>query len=333
MRRFVRGILHPEAFHGEGAPAPFFEGWYLKLVTADQRRSLALIPGLFRGREPGSAHAFVQVVIPGAEAVRFERVPVEAFSAADDEFDVRVGASRFGARGVRVDLPGCRGEVGFGELAPWPVTPTAPGVMGWYAWVPVMQCYHGVVSLDHTLSGQLELDGEVLDFDGGRGYIEKDWGRSFPKRWVWMQSNHFDEPGICASLSVADVPWLGGAFPGFLVGFWRKGRLLRLTTYTGAKVTRVERTADGAALEVEDARHRLTAFAGGGTPVRIHMPSERSMEGVVEEHLGATLEIRLVEKGPSESVLFEGLGRQAAYEVQGDVRKLRRRAPFSREEI
>ena len=23
--------------------------------------------------------------------------------------------------------------------------------MGWYAWVPFMECYHGVLSLDHTI--------------------------------------------------------------------------------------------------------------------------------------------------------------------------------------
>lgn len=332
MKRFVQGILHPEAFHGAGEPTPFFEGWYVKLVTpGPSSRSIALIPGVFRGRAAGSAHAFIQVVDPDVGRVRYERFDVNAFQGAPDAFDVRIADNQFGASGVRVNLPHCAGEVRFGELQAWPVRWSSPGVMGWYAWIPVMQCYHGIVSLDHPLTGHLDVPGGRLSFEGGRGYIEKDWGRSFPKRWVWMQSNHFDEEGVCLTASIADVPWFGGAFPGFLVGFWRGGKLLRMTTYTGAKVTRLEKTLNGAVLELEDDNHRLAIEARGGRPVGIHMPSTTSMEGVVYEHLGAVLDVRLsrrLEAGGREEVLFESQGAQAAFEVQGDVQGLRRHTIF-----
>jgi succinate dehydrogenase/fumarate reductase flavoprotein subunit len=48
------------------------------------------------------------------------------------------------------------------------------GTMGWYAFVPAMECYHGVLSFDHLLEGGLELNGQYIDYTGGRGYIEKD---------------------------------------------------------------------------------------------------------------------------------------------------------------
>lgn len=60
------------------------------------------------------------------------------------------------------------------------MTVRSPGIMGWYAWVPTMECYHGVVSLDHAISGKLMIEDQAHDFNGGRGYIEKDWGKSFP---------------------------------------------------------------------------------------------------------------------------------------------------------
>ncbi|MEZ4893124.1 MAG: tocopherol cyclase family protein [Saprospiraceae bacterium] len=37
----------------------------------------------------------------------------------------------------------------------------------------------------------LTINGEELDFTGGKGYMEKDWGRSFPSAYFWMQTNHF----------------------------------------------------------------------------------------------------------------------------------------------
>ncbi|MEO1231400.1 MAG: tocopherol cyclase family protein [Myxococcota bacterium] len=313
MKRFVRGILHPEAFHGEGRPAPFFEGWYYKLVTADGQ-SLALIPGMFRGREADSDHGFLQVVRPGEPWVDYRSYPLDTFKGRDDALAVELGGHRFTSEGLRLEDDGLSGEVRFGSLASWPVTWASPGVMGWYAWVPTMQCYHGIVSLDHTLSGALEVSGERFDFEGGRGYIEKDWGRSFPKRWIWMQSNHFSTPGVCVTISLANVPWIVGAFPGFLVGVWRDGQLKRFTTYTGAKVTDAGRTEDGVRFSCEDATHRLTVRARGGRAVPLHKPSEASMRGIVHEHLDATLEVRLERR--SGDIEFEDVGRGAAWEAE-----------------
>jgi tocopherol cyclase len=51
--------------------------------------------------------------------------------------------------------------------------------MGWFAYVPFMECYHGVLSLDHEVNGRLRLGKRETDFSGGRGYIEKDWAAPF----------------------------------------------------------------------------------------------------------------------------------------------------------
>ena len=36
---YVRGVRHPEAFHGRGVRHGFFEGWYIKLVSADRAQT------------------------------------------------------------------------------------------------------------------------------------------------------------------------------------------------------------------------------------------------------------------------------------------------------
>ena len=61
---------------------------------------------------------------------------------------------------MTLDLPesSLRGRVDFVTGPdPWPVTLRSPGIMGWYAWVPVMETYHGVVSFGHDLAGSLSL--------------------------------------------------------------------------------------------------------------------------------------------------------------------------------
>lgn len=318
---FSRGVLRPEAYHGHSASPPYFEAWYVKLVTADGSRSLALIPGVFRGREASSAHAFLQVVGANGGAVRYVRGPADRFVGEADRFDVRFeaggGSHRFSAGGLEVNLEQCRGRIEYGPLDPWPVTPLSPGAMGPFAWVPRMECRHGVCSLGHRLAGQLELDGRMVDFTGGRGYIEKDWGRSFPRHWLWTQCEHFEREEACVSASVATVPWLGLGFPGFLVALRRGDALYRFATYTGARLERLERLPRGVRLQLANRRHRLVIETSGGHPIDVHVPSEADMKGVVTEHLDASMQYKLLLRS-DDTVLAEDRGRQAAWELQGE---------------
>ena len=69
-------------------------------------------------------------------------------------------------------LPGISGELQFRDNVPWPNHWYSPGIMGPYSFVPFMECYHGIVSMDHSIHGQLDIEGERINFDQGRGYIE-----------------------------------------------------------------------------------------------------------------------------------------------------------------
>jgi len=93
------------------------------------------------------------------------------------------------------------------------------------AFGPIMECYHDIISLDHSLSGSLLSNDTEIVFNGGWGYIEKDWGKSFPEAYVWIQSNHFQKKETSLSASIAKIPWLNGFFRGYCeplisVGFY-----------------------------------------------------------------------------------------------------------------
>ena len=55
----IKGNLNPGSYHGTNKKPPFFEGWYYKLVSADEKQKIAIIPGVILGKE---AHAFIQVL-------------------------------------------------------------------------------------------------------------------------------------------------------------------------------------------------------------------------------------------------------------------------------
>ncbi|MEM7655293.1 MAG: tocopherol cyclase family protein [Bacteroidota bacterium] len=308
----------PLWYHGHSKRRNFFEGWYFKWISPDEQHAFAIIPGI--AKEPdGQQHAFIQVMDGKAKTAQYHRFEAEAFQASTDAFEVQIEGNFFSADRVVLDLPELKGEVYMQNLTPWPWKWYAPGIMGPFSFVPMMQCYHGVVSMDHSLHGELQYQGNAIDMHGGRGYGEKDWGRSFPSSWIWMQTNHFEEPGISLSASVAMIPWLHTSFVGFIAGLWVKDRLYRFATYTGAKLVDV-RVEDGNvyyALADRTKRLQIVAHHAAGTDLR--SPVKGLMEGRVNESMEARIDVQLFEKG---QLIFEGTGRNAGLEVAGEVEEL-----------
>lgn len=321
---FSPTLFHPERYHGHRRRPPFFEGWYFKLVDASETHRYAAIPGIFLSDNPNRHHAFVQILDGSTGRATYHRYPAESFQAATDTFDIAIGPNRFSTQHIQLDISDetrtIQGELRLGPPIPWPVTLTRLGIMGPYGWAPRMECNHGLVSFDHSLDGTLSIDGREVDFGGGRGYTEKDWGKSFPAGYVWMQTNHFDTPGTSFVGSIAIIPWIFSAFPGFIIGLQHEGRLYQFATYTGASTTDLRFTDDTVEWTVADRRKRLQIRAERARGGLLHAPTRHDMSDRVGETMLSRVEVRLTD--PREEVLFEGFGRNAGLELHGDLERL-----------
>lgn len=309
-----RATWNPERYHGWGKTRRYFEGWYFKVVSADERQALAFIPGISMSAS-GERHAFVQVMNGKKNTAAYHRFDAHEFQPEDKRFELRLGPNFFSGEKIRLDLPGASGELTFENPTPWPKMLGAPGIMGWYSFVPFMECFHGVVSLNHHLQGRLTLDGASVDFTGGKGYLEKDWGRSFPKAYVWMQSNHFADSPASLLASVAHIPWLGSHFIGFISGFWLYGRLFRFATYTGAKKY-LSVSDEAVTLIFQNPKTELRIRAQQAQGTALLSPISGEMTGKINESLQATLQVELFENGRR---IFEGVSHTSGLEVAGDI--------------
>lgn len=320
MQQFLtcaRVLFYPERFQGWGKERSYFEGWYFKLLDQSGTHAFAFIPGVAMD-ENGKQQAFIQILDGKKRSSEYIKFPFEAFSAAKDRLFVKIGENTFSQESITLNLPEIKGTLRFKSCVAWPRHWYSPGIMGPFTFIPFMECYHGIVSLDHAVSGELQIGGDVINFDNGRGYTEKDWGRSFPSSYVWMQSNHFSSPGISLKVSVAKIPWAGRSFVGFIAGLWLHDHLIKFTTYNRSKLAKLEVDSGKIEIKLENSRHHLKiiAFRDAGTPLA--SPLRGFMDGRVEESMSSTLYITLTEKKSGRLLLYD-TGQHAALEVFGDV--------------
>jgi len=324
INRYFSGILDPDRFHGFGKKGPFFEGWYFKLVNSTGDQRWTIIPGVYIGAKPEDSHSFIQVMNGVNGKAYYINCTLDQFRPDEKGFHVAVGRNEFSAKGIQlkiendeINIEGC---LTFNGLAPWPVTLLSPGIMGWFAWVPGMECYHGVVSLDHEIMGSLQINGQEIDFSNGRGYIEKDWGKAMPKAWIWAQCNHFKMLHTSLTLSLAVIPWGPAAFEGFIVGLLLEGNLHRFATYTGARIEKKTVNENDVSLVFKDHKKRLEVFArriGGG---QLKAPTVTQMDRRISETLSSEIEVILSErKNGTWQKVFEDHGYYVGLEVVGDL--------------
>lgn len=313
--------MSPIAFQGSNRTRSYFEGWYFKLVVPDQNMAYALIPGISYDAD-GKGEAFLQVLDGVAANSRYLPYPSEEFQGATDRLDVRIGPHHFSTDGVWVDIPDLRIDVRFRNLHPWKKRWYAPGIMGPFGFLPRMQCYHGLVSYHHELSGTITVGEVAHDVAGGVGYAEKDWGSGFPRAWVWCQSNHFTGATGPMSLmaSVAHIPFGPTSFVGHLATFLYEGEVFLYTTWARSRVQCEFIEGNGGSsvrLQFKNADSELviTGFPAPGGDL-LSPVSGDGMAGKINESLQAELAVALWRKG---QLAYEGVGSWAGLEVSANA--------------
>lgn len=318
----IKKLWHPEMFQGKYKNKNYFEGWYYKLIDSKQENVWAVIPGIAHGKSEGDSHAFVQVIEANSCSVHYFKYDISSFKFHEDEFNVQIGNSIFSRNGIILNLKdhniSIQGQLSFQNIVSFPNKILRPGIMGPFSFVPSMECYHGVVNIHHEIKGSIAQNGTEINFNNGYGYIEKDWGKSFPESWIWLQSNHFSQGDVSLMFSIAKIPFLGSHFTGFL-SFLRIGhQMFSFATYTGAKITKLQYMEDTILVDISDSRytfHIEAIFSKGGV---LKAPKNGLMSGEVTESITSTVMISLYDR-KSRTNLFEGKGINTGLEIGGNI--------------
>jgi len=279
----------------------YFEGFYIKLVG--KKDILAIIFGRNKCLEGSSS--FIQIVT--------EDKPYAAnypFHAEDlferKHFKTRVNKNFADENGLLLDIETpdfvIKGSVNFGKFSK-----IKYDAMGPLKFWPKMECKHCIVSMEHSLEGQLTLNDKIYNFDGGIGYIEGDRGRSFPQKYFWSQCN--DEINkVSVSASAAVIPYMAVKFTGTICIVHIKGKEYRFASYLGARVKRI----DDKGLIIKQGKKLLQANVlddKKGLP--LNAPQNGKMSRIIHESLNRRIHYKLT---INDSILFDFISNKAAYE-------------------
>jgi tocopherol cyclase len=315
----LQKIWNPPVFQGKHKTRHYFEGWYFKLVSGDQRQVLAIIPGISHGKKPEDSHAFIQVIDGLTGETHYIPYPLSTFYYSDSVFEISIGDNFFSDSMMQLSLFSpqlhLHGTLSFSSIVPFPRTSLNPGIMGPFSFVPFMECYHDVVNIHHDISGSLKWNKVERNFHQGYGYIEKDWGRSFPEAWIWLQSNHFETGGVSVMFSIARIPWLNKHFIGHIAFLRIEDRFYRFATYSGSAIRHLKVQDNSLAVTLQDRRHILEIEASCEKSGLLKAPRNGLMDREILESIDA--EVHLTLKDAQGTVVFEDTGRRAGFEQMG----------------
>ena len=208
----------------------YFAGWYFKHQSKNY--SISFIPGININKN-GDRYAFIQVITENSSYnINYDFYD---FSISKDKNTIKIKDNIFSLSGIIVNIKDENINIK-GKLTYKDITKIKGNIMGPFSYFPFMECIHGVLSLNHSVEGNLKVNNEQIKFINAKGYIENDSGKSFPKSYLWVQSNYFMKNNASIMVSIADIPFLGFEFKGCIAIVYYEGKEYRLATYNGVKI-------------------------------------------------------------------------------------------------
>lgn len=222
----------------------YFEGWYFKNVNAELK-SVSFIVGISTVKD--DEHAFIQVLDNVEDKSYYARFLIEDFHWCDNPFSIQIENNYFSLEKIKMKITDpieIEADLTFDHLTPIDVSKFSPNIMGPFAYIPFMQCNHGIMSLRHQINGIIKLNKKKIKYKNGKGYIEKDYGTSFPKKYLWIESNHSNNQKDSFFLACAHIPFLALSFQGLICILEIDGKQERFATYNNsrAKIKKIDDT-------------------------------------------------------------------------------------------
>lgn len=319
----LKKILDPNLYHGENKQNNYFEGWYFKLVPPTNDYVIVFIPGISKSSTP---HSFIQVLEGHNSTFHYVKYHINEFYSEKAQFSINIGKSSFSLSCFELDICtpdlNISGHIKLLNNITWPDSILNPGSMGFYNYLSFMQCYSQVCSMNSDLQGSLKINGKNIDFNGGKAYIEKNWGKDFPYSYVWCQCNTFYEKNISFTCSLGHIPLYFTSFTGFLAALVIDDKFYKFTSINGSKIE-IHSGEQDTFIQLINKLYKLDLYvsAPANSFMNLFAPRNNKMIPIARESLRGELNFHLSNKKDN-TVVYEANGINSGLEFSGDYKAL-----------
>lgn len=295
---------HPEIFQGEKKLncSEYFEGWYFKNTCSNF--NIAFIPGIHI--EQGIKKAFIQVITNTNSY--YINYGFEEFKYQQNPFYVCIGNNLFSMQYIHLDI-NCpeqnltlKAELSYSHSEHIQTSKVSPNIMGPFSYLPFMECNHGVLCMKNTIHGYVSFNDDKYIFDSGIGYIEKDWGSSFPQSYLWCEANHFSNPSASLFLSIATIDLKAFSFTGFISSFLLNGKEYRFATYNNSKILNYEVRPSCIDVVLKHKMDLLLIHSEIPNGLTLKAPVHGQMQKDIQETIQSSIDITLKNK---DTILYQ----------------------------
>ncbi|MFM8455296.1 MAG: tocopherol cyclase family protein, partial [Ignavibacteria bacterium] len=175
--------------------------------------------------------------------------------------------------------------------------PTFKNSMGYHYYVPTLPCYHSVLNSSHLVSGSIRHNESVYALDEDMGYMEKNWGTSFPENYFWIHAVDPYNPQISLLFSIAEIQWLGKRFIKHVGHLRIEGKHIDLRALKDISIADRIVSEKKRCVKIKSKELELDIWITYGNKVTFKGPNQGHMSRDIFHHADAMIGISLKQNG------------------------------------
>lgn len=289
-------IRNPDLFQGEkylNTHKNYFEGWYFK--NTNKEENIAFIPGI--NIDGKTKNAFIQVITD--DSSYYIKYNIDEFKFYFDPFCIKIANNYFFKDGMQINIKDYSqnlkiyGKINYLNNRNIDTNILNPNIMGPFSYIPFMECNHAILSMQNDVKGLININNKKISFENGIGYIEKDWGCSFPKSYIWCQGNNFQNTNTSFIISIADIPFKLFNFTGVICVLIIGDKEYKFTTYNNTKIVEYNVDKNFLNITLQKGSYSLNIKSSESIGFKLAAPVKGKMEKEIFESINSCITVTL----------------------------------------
>lgn len=278
-------------FRRNDSKPPYFEGYYFKFIN-EKEELVILIAGISISKN--EKYSFIQIASNYDKNVAFYKFPLSEFKSSKDSFLFNIGNNEFKRDEITLELDNINVHLQLKNSINWNRSVLNPNIMGFLSFIPRVECKHDVITVATEVTGHVKLQNQTISFDKSSGYIEKNWGYSFPRKYLWLHANQFKNDQLSLQFAMAKPKWLFFR-PQVYIGYLMNGELTHFGSHK-LSLARVKTDGDQTKVTIRMFRKNIIIRVTNKTPIHLISPKEGKLQNKISEYLNSDIELVVIKK-------------------------------------